>query len=172
VGATPPLSRPRAALGTPEPGDPPRPRSRAKTIRTLAEALIDDLRLDAGADPAATREHLLSLPGIGPWTADYIAMRALRDPDAFLPTDLGVKKAVEALGHATDAKAIEELSDAWRPYRAYANVQLWAGSARTRFVFVAAQHRGDGADQQGDGDRRPADRHDDRLAHVPRIGQQ
>ena len=53
-------------------------------------------------------------------------MRALRDPDAFLPTDLGVRRALEALGHDGDPTAVERRAEAWRPYRAYANLHLWA----------------------------------------------
>lgn len=112
------------------PDQAPMPASRARTIAAVAAALDDgDVTLDAGADPHATREALLALPGVGPWTADYIAMRALRDPDAFLPTDLGVRRALEALGHDGDPKAIERRAEAWRPYRAYANLHLWASEA-------------------------------------------
>ena len=63
-------------------------------------------------------DDLISLPGIGPWTQAYVSMRALRDRDAWLPTDLGVRHALERLGHDGDA-------DAWRPYRAYAVIHLW-----------------------------------------------
>ena len=76
--------------------------------------------LDRSADRADTREALLALPGIGPWTADYIAFRVLGDPDVFLPTDLGVKHAAAALG-------IDDLarSESWRPWRSYALIHLW-----------------------------------------------
>jgi AraC family transcriptional regulator, regulatory protein of adaptative response / DNA-3-methyladenine glycosylase II len=69
---------------------------------------------------------LLALPGIGPWTADYIAMRALRDPDAFLPSDLGVRHALERLGHRGQVADAKALGERWRPYRAYAVQHLWA----------------------------------------------
>jgi AraC family transcriptional regulator of adaptative response / DNA-3-methyladenine glycosylase II len=115
----------RLAELTPE--QAPMPASRARTIAGLARALAGgDVTLDAGADPHETRERLLALPGVGPWTADYIAMRALRDPDAFLPTDLGVRRAIEALGHPGDPRAIARRAEAWRPYRAYATLHLWA----------------------------------------------
>ena len=128
------------ALATLEPHEAPMPASRARTIRNLGEALANGLTLDAGADAQQTREQLLSLPGIGPWTADYVAMRALRDPDAFLPTDLGVRKAVQRLGHAGDPNSIERLAEPWRPYRAYANLHLWAllGSAAPQRALAAA----------------------------------
>ncbi len=79
------------------------PTRRRDTLRSLAGAPLDDL---------------ISLPGIGPWTQAYVAMRALRDRDAWLPTDLGVRHALARLGHDGDAEA-------WRPYRAYAVVHLW-----------------------------------------------
>ena len=77
-------------------------------------------------DPDRARENLLALPGIGPWTADYIAMRALGDRDAFLPGDLGVRHALEALGEDGAPAAAERLAERWRPYRAYALQHLWA----------------------------------------------
>jgi AraC family transcriptional regulator of adaptative response / DNA-3-methyladenine glycosylase II len=90
------------------------PASRRRTIRALASAL-------AGGTPIAP-EPLLELPGIGPWTAAYIAMRAVHDPDAFLPTDLGVRHALARLGVSQDARVPAER---WRPYRAYAVLHLW-----------------------------------------------
>ena len=64
----------------------------------------------------------MSVPGIGPWTADYIALRALGDPDVFLPTDVGVRRALAALGQADP--------DAWRPWRSYALMHLWGSLSR------------------------------------------
>jgi AraC family transcriptional regulator of adaptative response / DNA-3-methyladenine glycosylase II len=96
------------------------PRARAAALVGLARALdAGDVVVDRGASRDAVREALLALPGIGPWTASYVAMRALGDPDAFLPTDLGVKHALAALGAPPCA------SDAWRPWRSYALVHLW-----------------------------------------------
>jgi AraC family transcriptional regulator of adaptative response / DNA-3-methyladenine glycosylase II len=69
---------------------------------------------------------LLALRGVGPWTASYVAMRALGDPDAFLPSDLGVRRAVERLGHAGDPRSVTALAERWRPWRAYATQHLWA----------------------------------------------
>jgi len=102
------------------------PRSRARGLRALVAALArGDVVLDAGCERAQTRRQLLALPGIGPWTAEYIAMRALRDPDAFLPGDLGVRHALERLGQQATPAAAERLSQRWRPYRAYAVQHLW-----------------------------------------------
>ncbi|MFL5816642.1 MAG: DNA-3-methyladenine glycosylase family protein, partial [Conexibacter sp.] len=97
----------------------PLTRARAHALTTLCGAIADgSVVLDPGADRDATRERLLTLPGIGPWTAEYVAMRALGDPDAFPATDLGVRKAIERLGDADP--------DRWRPWRAYAVQHLWA----------------------------------------------
>jgi AraC family transcriptional regulator of adaptative response / DNA-3-methyladenine glycosylase II len=99
------------------------PRSRQIALAALAGALAaGDLALSPGDDPAEARRRLLALPGIGPWTAEYVAMRALGDPDAWLPTDLGVRHALARLGAGPQAP------DAWRPYRAHAVIHLWASS--------------------------------------------
>jgi AraC family transcriptional regulator, regulatory protein of adaptative response / DNA-3-methyladenine glycosylase II len=109
------------------------PRARRGALLALARALADgQLTLDAGADRDAERTRLRSLPGIGPWTADYIAMRALRDPDAFLASDLGVRHALEQLGQDGRPAAAERLAERWRPYRAYAVQHLWAQLAAAR----------------------------------------
>jgi AraC family transcriptional regulator of adaptative response / DNA-3-methyladenine glycosylase II len=102
--------------------------ARARTIIALAEEIATGrLSLDAGARPNETIERLVALPGIGPWTAQYIAMRALRWPDAFPKEDLALRKN---LGGVTAARA-EELSEAWRPWRSYATLHLWQGETRT-----------------------------------------
>jgi AraC family transcriptional regulator of adaptative response / DNA-3-methyladenine glycosylase II len=96
----------------------------------LAAALASgEVVLDPGGDLEAARAALLALPGIGPWTVEYVAMRALRDPDAFLPTDLGVRHALVKLGLDGSPRAAAQLAEAWRPYRAYALQHLWASLA-------------------------------------------
>ena len=109
-------------------GDPwAMPASRRRAIRGIAATLASgEIALDPEADRHATEDRLLALPGIGPWTASYIAMRALRDSDAFLASDLGVKHALDRLGLDSRPKAAEALSQSWRPYRAYALQHLWA----------------------------------------------
>ena len=105
------------------------PASRIRAVTTLARALAEgDLVLDRGADRADVRRVLLALPGIGPWTAGYVALRALGDPDVFLSNDAGVRAALRSAGGAAD-------TDAWRPWRSYALLHLWhslapAASAR------------------------------------------
>jgi AraC family transcriptional regulator, regulatory protein of adaptative response / DNA-3-methyladenine glycosylase II len=99
----------------------PMPRARQRAIAVLAAALAaGDLVLEPGTDPTETRGRLLELPGIGPWTAEYVVMRALSDQDAWLPTDVGVRRALARLG------ARPEAAEAWRPYRSHAVVHLWA----------------------------------------------
>ena len=98
------------------------PGARARTILALARAVAEgELVLMPNADIEATLERLRALPGVGEWTAQYIAMRALAWPDAFPHTDLGVMKA---LGE-TDAKRVLAAGEAWRPWRAYAVMHLW-----------------------------------------------
>jgi AraC family transcriptional regulator of adaptative response / DNA-3-methyladenine glycosylase II len=97
-------------------------RARAASILAVAQAVAGNtLRLNPGSDTEQTILHLKTLPGIGEWTAQYVAMRALAWPDAFPHTDLGIMKA---LGE-TNPKRILELSEQWRPWRAYAAMHLW-----------------------------------------------
>src|SRR5258706_6588974 len=98
------------------------PGARARSVIALARAVADgDLDLPPNADIEATLARLRALPGVGEWTAQYIAMRALAWPDAFPHTDLGVMKA---LGK-TDARRVLAAGEAWRPWRAYAVMHLW-----------------------------------------------
>jgi AraC family transcriptional regulator, regulatory protein of adaptative response / DNA-3-methyladenine glycosylase II len=99
----------------------PMPGSRRRAIAALAEALAaGDLRLEPGADPAETRARLVALPGIGPWTAEYVALRALADPDAWMPTDLGIRRGLARLDVGPEA------AEAWRPFRGHAMMHVWA----------------------------------------------
>jgi 3-methyladenine DNA glycosylase/8-oxoguanine DNA glycosylase len=93
---------------------PGMPRARERALRALAEAVAGGLRLDPPADPVGTRAALLELPGVGPWTAEYVAMRALRDPDAWPGGDLWLRRAAAGAD-----------PEAWRPWRAYAAMLLW-----------------------------------------------
>ncbi|WP_181043852.1 AlkA N-terminal domain-containing protein [Actinokineospora auranticolor] len=101
------------------------PRSRRATLTGLIAAL-PTIDLSVGGDWESARAALAALPGIGPWTVDTIAMRALGDPDAFLPTDLGVRLAAEGLGLPASPTALTTHATAWRPWRAYAVQYLWA----------------------------------------------
>ncbi|MFF2012184.1 AlkA N-terminal domain-containing protein [Streptomyces sp. NPDC058195] len=114
------------ALAGLDPGQLALPRSRRTTLTTLVGALADgSLRLDTGTDRERARAQLAALPGFGPWTVDVIAMRALGDPDAFLPTDLGIRRAAEHLGLPSTPAALTARAAAWRPWRAYAVQYLW-----------------------------------------------
>jgi DNA-3-methyladenine glycosylase II len=93
---------------------PGMPAARARALRALAEAVAGGLRLDPPLDLAATRAALLALPGFGPWTVEYIAMRALRDPDAWPASDLWLRRATVGAD-----------PERWRPWRAYAAMVLW-----------------------------------------------
>ena len=115
------------AVAASDPAQLALPRSRRRTLLELASALATgDVDLRPGADRHAARAGLIALPGIGPWTVETIAMRALGDPDAFLATDLGIRAAARTLGLPTAARALLERSMAWQPWRAYATQHLWA----------------------------------------------
>jgi AraC family transcriptional regulator of adaptative response / DNA-3-methyladenine glycosylase II len=102
--------------------------ARATTLTTMAEAVAAGaLRLHPGADQRTTEVALTAIRGIGPWTASYIAMRALRDPDAFPSRDLGLLKAFGRLtGTSATERQLEHYAERWRPWRSYAAVHLWA----------------------------------------------
>ncbi|MEU4618838.1 AlkA N-terminal domain-containing protein [Actinoplanes sp. NPDC023801] len=102
------------------------PAARRATIRALAEAVADGkLDLDPGADRSEAVARLTELPGIGPWTAGYVAMRAIGDPDVFLPTDLAARRGAEAVGLPGTVKALTAHAERWRPWRSYALIRLW-----------------------------------------------
>jgi len=116
-----------AALAGLEPGEIGLPAARHGALVGLAWALErGEVALDAGADREDAVRRLLTLDGIGPWTASYVAMRALGDPDAFLPGDLGVRRASARLGLPKSPRGIEALATRWRPWRSYAVQHLWA----------------------------------------------
>ena len=92
------------------------PAARRETIRTVARAVADGtLDLDPGADREQLTAQLTGLPGIGPWTAAYVLLRAVGDPDAFLPTDLGVRHGATALGLPDAPAALADHASRWRP---------------------------------------------------------
>jgi AraC family transcriptional regulator of adaptative response / DNA-3-methyladenine glycosylase II len=116
------------ALAELEPADLPMPGLRARALVTLCRALSQgDLRLDRGADREEVREGLLDVPGIGPWTAGYVAQRALGDPDVFLAGDVGVRAGLDALG--VDPGRATAVTERWRPWRSYAQMHLWTLAA-------------------------------------------
>jgi AraC family transcriptional regulator, regulatory protein of adaptative response / DNA-3-methyladenine glycosylase II len=140
-----------AAIAAADPALLGGPLRRRATLRALA-ALLDggEIAIDPGSDRAETAARLLAIPGVGPWTEQYVAMRGLCDPDAFLPSDLGVIRALEGLGRAAACatprrsgsrsphgspaadlparlhpREVARLAERWRPWRAYALQHLW-----------------------------------------------
>ena len=104
-------------------------RQRQAAIHALAQAVSSGhISLHAGADVAATMDALKALPGIGAWTADYIALRALRWPDAFPSGDVALQKALAPEGQRLTARAAEGRAERWRPWRAYAVIRAWHSS--------------------------------------------
>lgn len=103
------------------------PGARQRTIRELARRIADGrLVLDPEADRDEAKQGLLAIPGIGPWTASYVALRALRDPDVFPAEDLGLQRAAARLGLPTAPRGLAAHAERWRPWRSYAAHHLWA----------------------------------------------
>jgi len=104
-------------------------RSRAETIRSVAAAVVKgDLQFDIAQDPEQFCESLTAIKGVGDWTAQYVAMRALKNPDAFPGTDLGLVKAIDYPNRVTPKELTGRAED-WRPWRAYAAILLWGSLA-------------------------------------------
>jgi 3-methyladenine DNA glycosylase/8-oxoguanine DNA glycosylase len=102
------------------------PARRIDSMLIVAEALASArVRLDESVDGAELRRELVALPGIGPWTADYLAMRVLRDTDVLLATDLVVRQAAARLGLPTAPGQLAARGGAWSPWRSYATLHLW-----------------------------------------------
>ncbi|NQU58686.1 MAG: DNA-3-methyladenine glycosylase 2 family protein [Rhodospirillales bacterium] len=100
---------------------------RIETLRGLSDAFAaGDLTLDAASSLEDIEARLTALPGIGPWTAQYIAMRAFGEPDAFPTGDLGLLNAIKATGQDIDTRSLDKHAERWRPWRAYAAMHLWA----------------------------------------------
>jgi AraC family transcriptional regulator, regulatory protein of adaptative response / DNA-3-methyladenine glycosylase II len=99
------------------------PGARAAAVIGAAEVFV---AAAAAGGAVPVRESLLAVRGIGPWTADYLDLRARRDPDVFLPTDLAVRRAIERWGVDASPRALAELAEGWRPYRSTALMHLWA----------------------------------------------
>ncbi|HEY8339881.1 MAG TPA: AlkA N-terminal domain-containing protein [Egibacteraceae bacterium] len=115
-----------AALADADPATLPLPRSRARALVRLAAALAGgEVVVDPGADRDEAVAALRALPGIGEWTASYVALRGLGDPDALPAADLGLRRAAARLGLPDDPAGLRRAARAWRPWRAYAAEHLW-----------------------------------------------
>ena len=100
------------------------PGRRAETLQLLSKAVAEgELRLEA--EPAAASAALLAMPGIGPWTVSYVAMRGMGDTDAFPAADLGLRRAAAAIGLPDDPAQLTTRAERWRPWRSYAVHHLW-----------------------------------------------
>jgi AraC family transcriptional regulator of adaptative response / DNA-3-methyladenine glycosylase II len=107
------------------------PRSRGAALEALARtAAADPAIFTPRADLESAIAALSALPGVGEWTAQYIALRELREPDAFPHADIGLMRALaDGEGRRPDARALLARAEAWRPWRAYAAQHLWAADA-------------------------------------------
>ena len=102
------------------------PAARRAVLRAVAASVANgEVVIDAGAERVATATALLDIRGVGPWTASYVTMRGLGDPDVFLASDLGVRHAFERLGLPTSPVEVAAHADRWRPWRSYAVMHLW-----------------------------------------------
>ena len=107
------------------------PASRARAVQELAARVASGaLRLAPERDLEQTVERLCALPGVGSWTAQYISMRALREPDAFPEGDVALRRALAADGGSRPSSAeVQARAEAWRPWRAYAALYLWTNAS-------------------------------------------
>jgi AraC family transcriptional regulator of adaptative response / DNA-3-methyladenine glycosylase II len=116
------------------------PKSRQRAVIGLARALADGVvDLSPGADRDTAERGLLALPGIGAWTVAYVRMRGLGDPDAFLASDLGVRRAFEAHALPGDPRTVIGYAEAWRPWRAYALMHLWTSLSAPASITEGVQ---------------------------------
>jgi 3-methyladenine DNA glycosylase/8-oxoguanine DNA glycosylase len=104
------------------------PQKRKKTLRHIAQQMVSgSLQLDTAAELSRFVDTLTAIPGIGDWTANYLAMRALGEPDAFPASDLGIMKALQIGDSRPTVKQVTVRAEAWRPWRAYAAIYFWQG---------------------------------------------
>lgn len=122
------------------------PLARADAIKAFATSATRDEHLfDRGADLNASIEQLCRLKGVGPWTAHYIAMRAMREPDAFPTGDIGLLRALQSGPCRPSAADLTARAEAWRPWRAYAALHLWASLETKSSKSIPLQDRTDHA---------------------------
>src|SRR6201999_4245543 len=119
-----------AALVGADPASMGMPRSRGAALVAVAAAVVADPQIfAAGRSLEEAVAQLRALPGIGEWTAQYIAMRQLREPDAFPAADIGLMRAMaDSEGLRPSASALLSRAETWRPWRAYAAQHLWASA--------------------------------------------
>ena len=109
------------------------PGRRVQTLQSFAQAVTDDaIDLNPGADGERLTQQLLSIKGIGQWTAGYVQLRTLKDPDAFPPGDIALLRAAQSLGIAQTQPQLQQAAQAWRPWRASAVAYLWRSLAEAK----------------------------------------
>ncbi len=151
VGGVTHLFPAAADLAAVDPTTLPGPAPRRAALHGVAQALATgDLRLDAGAHRGEAARRLRAIRGIGPWTAAYVTMRALGDPDVFLPGDVALRRATTRRGGPADPRGVTAMAARWRPWRSYAVHHLWASLAAAR----PAAARPDQAQPTDEGDSR------------------
>ena len=122
-----------AAIARTRPSQLQMPEKRSRALLALTRATLGgEVDLEASRGLEESTAALSALPGLGPWTAHYIAMRALREPDAFPASDLGLRRALGSSGTPLSQRVLEARAKAWRPWRAYAAVHLWSDDAHAR----------------------------------------
>ena len=123
------------------------PRARLEAVTSLAKALVaDPLIFSPGASLEAAIAKLRALPGIGEWTAQYIAMRELREPDAFPAADIGLMRAMTTPdGRRPTPSELLALAERWRPWRAYAALHLWASGNHRSDSTARVRHEREAA---------------------------
>ncbi len=126
-----------------DPNQIPGPRRRAGSIVGAFQAIASGaLVVDAGRRSSELAEELMALPGIGPWTAQYVCMRVLGDPDILMTGDLALRQGAAALGLPPDPLALTEHAHRWSPFRSYAGLHLWRASSDIREQPTIRRHRG------------------------------
>jgi AraC family transcriptional regulator of adaptative response / DNA-3-methyladenine glycosylase II len=142
LGAVTHLFPTAADLAALDPASLPGPAVRRAALHDVAEALATGaLVLDAGADREAAVRRLRAIRGIGPWTAAYVAMRALADPDVLLPGDVALRQAITRRGGPDDPRGLAALAAPWRPWRSYAVHHLWASLDAAPVNLAPTQQR-------------------------------
>jgi AraC family transcriptional regulator of adaptative response / DNA-3-methyladenine glycosylase II len=121
-----------AALGSADPLGLPLPRSRARAVVAGAAAVVAASTVPDDPHAMPARPELLALPGVGPWTADYVDLRCRLDPDVFLVSDLAVRRVLEAAGVDGSPRGAAVRSAGWSPYRSTALIHLWTGYLEPR----------------------------------------
>ena len=117
------------------------PRRRAQTIQDTSAAIADgSLIIDQGRRTAELEADLTARPGIGPWTAGYVAMRVIGDPDVLLTGDLVLRQGAAALGLPDDPAGLSARAECWRPFRSYAGLHLWRAAGRAGSRRAAVDH--------------------------------